>query len=132
MVPLLRSRTGEESHVTSIADTTMRGLEYALGGMKRRIDVHADNIANANTPGFRSARVDFESTLRHALAERGDLSRIAEPGVENAMGLADPTGNTVSLETEMTELMKANLMQRTLVNAYNFKIGVLRAAITGR
>ncbi len=48
------------------------------------------------------------------------------------MGLPDAQGNTVNLETEMTELMKANLMQRTLVNAYNFKIGVLRSAITGR
>lgn len=121
--------------MNSIGDLTMRGLEYALDGMKARMDVHANNLTNANTPGFRSARVDFESSLRQALGPGGrgtGMDRIAAPTVENAMGLADPTGNTVSLETEMTELMKANLMQRTLVNAYNFKVGVLRAAITGR
>ncbi len=117
--------------MTSISDTAMRGLEYALDGMKTRMDVHADNLTNVNTPGFRSSRVDFESSLRQALTT-GDLDRVAAPEVTNAMGLPDAQGNTVSLETEMTEMMKANLMQRTLVNAYNFKIGVLRAAITGR
>lgn len=117
----------------AIGDTTMRGLEYALDGMKARMDVHANNLANANTPGFRSARVDFESSLKQALtSRRPDLDRAPAPRITNAMGLPDPYGNTVSLETEMTELMKANLMQRTLVNAYNFKVGVLRAAITGR
>jgi flagellar basal-body rod protein FlgB len=126
---------GEEDDVNSIGDTTMRGLEYALDGMKARMDVHANNLTNANTPRFRSARVDFESSLKQALAskdrDRG-FDRIAAPQIENAMGLPDAQGNTVSLETEMTELMKANLMQRTLVNAYNFKVGVLRSAISGR
>ena len=114
-------------------DGTMRGLEFALDGMKARFDVHAHNLANANTPGFVSRRVDFESSLREAM-QTGDLDRLAtaEPATRNAMGLPDAQGNTVSLETEMTELMKANLMQRTLVNAYNHKVGVLRAAITGR
>lgn len=112
---------------------TMQGLEFALDGMKARFDVHANNLANANTPGFVSERVDFESTLRDALQGRDlDGLRSAEPTTSNAMGLPDAQGNTVSLETEMTELMKANLMQRTLVNAYNHKVGVLRAAITGR
>jgi flagellar basal-body rod protein FlgB len=117
--------------VNPIGDTTMAGLEYALDGMKARMDVHADNLANANTPGYISRRVDFETSLKQALAT-DDLGDVAAPDVENAMGLPDAQGNTVSLETEMTELMKANLMQRTLVNAYNFKVGVLRAAITGR
>lgn len=114
-------------------DGTMQGLEYALGGMKGRFDVHANNLANANTPGFVSSRVDFESTLRQAV-DTGELDRLQgeAPQTRNAMGLPDAQGNTVSLETEMTELLKANLMQRTLVNAYNYKVGVLRAAITGR
>ncbi|MEX0834747.1 MAG: flagellar basal body rod protein FlgB [Nitriliruptor sp.] len=117
--------------MTSISDGAMRGLEYALDGVKTRMDVHADNITNVNTPGFRSSRVDFESNLRQAMVSgRFDTAPAAE--VRNAMGLPDAQGNTVNLETEMTELMKANLMQRTLVNAYNFKIGVLRSAITGR
>lgn len=117
--------------MTTISDTTMRGLEYALDGLKARLDVHANNLTNANTPGFRSGRVDFEANLKQAIAA-DDLGRAPAPALSNAMGLPDARGNTVSLETEMTELMKANLMQRTLVNAYNFKIGVLRAAITGR
>lgn len=117
--------------MTSIGDTTMQGLEYALDGLKARLDVHADNLSNANTPGYRSGRIDFETSLKQALAT-GRFDRAAGPEVRNAMGLPDAQGNTVSLETEMTELMKANLMQRTLVNAYNFKVGVLRAAITGR
>jgi flagellar basal-body rod protein FlgB len=116
-----------------VIDATMRGLEFALDGMKARFDVHANNLANANTPGFISSRVDFETALRQAVdTDDVDALQEATPQVRNAMGLPDHQGNTVSLETEMTELMKANLMQRTLVNAYNQKVGVLRTAITGR
>lgn len=117
--------------MTSIGDTTMQGLEYALGGVRQQLDVHANNLANANTPGFVSTRVDFATTLRDAV-DRGDLDTVAAPAVENAMGLPDAQGNTVSLEQEVSGMMKANLMQRTLVNAYNFKVGVLRTAINGR
>lgn len=115
-------------------DTTMRAVEYALDGLKTRQDVHANNIAHVNTPGFRADRVDFESHLRTALS-RGPLtaeSRMAGPSVNPADTIVDPFGNSVDLADEMTEIVKSNLTQDAMVRAYNFKVNVLRTAIGNR
>lgn len=114
-----------------LSDTTMRAVEHALDGLKARFDVHAANITNANTPGYRAARVDFETSLRDALAT-GDVDRAAAPAVLPGSGLPDPQGNTVNLEDELAQMMKDSLLQEAMVNAYNFKVGVLRTAIQGR
>lgn len=117
--------------VDGIADSTMRAAEYALRGLTQRADVRANNLANTNTPGFRAGRVDFESTLRAALTA-GRPESAAAPVVSPDLTLADPTGNTVSMENELVGMMKDNLLRDAMVNAYNFKAGVLRTAIQGR
>jgi len=114
-----------------ISDTTMRAVEYALGGLKARGDNRAHNVANVNTPGFEAKDVDFESTLRTALTLGGDPGRAAPPAVTPGQGLPNGLGNTVDLETEIVGLMKDNLLRDAMVNAYNFKTNVLRTAING-
>jgi flagellar basal body rod protein FlgB len=37
----------------------------------------------------------------------------------------------VNLELETTEMTKDNLMVQALVNGYNYKVGMLRSAISG-
>ena len=115
-------------------DTTMRAVEYALDGLKTRQDVHADNIANVNTPGFRAKRVDFESHLRSALdkGEIDDRTRLIGPSLNPADTIVDPFDNSVDLADEMTEVVKTNLGQDAMVRAYNFKVNILRSAIGGR
>lgn len=120
-----------------LTDTTMHAVEWALRGIQMRQDVHAHNVANVNTPNYIGQRVDFESSLQAALG-RGDVDSLTKPGgnrspsVENAMGIADKNGNTVQLEDEMVGMVKNNLSQQAMVNAYNFKINVLRTAIGRR
>ena len=114
-----------------ISDTTMRAVEYALQGLDARGDVRAHNIANVNTPGFQAMRVDFESALQTAL-ERGDGAPPAGVSTRVDPNLQNGQGNTVSLENELVGLIKDNLMRDTLVNSYNHKAGLLRAAISGR
>lgn len=113
-----------------ISDSTMRAVEYALDGLKTRADTRAHNIANVNTPGFGAKKVDFESSLRSALAF-GAPERAPAPAVVPGDGLPNKQGNTVDLETELVGFMKDNLMRDAMVNAYNFKVGVLRTAING-
>lgn len=113
-----------------LIDTTMRAAEYAIRGLSQRADVRANNIANLNTPFYRADRVDFESTLQSALAT-GDATTVAAPAVVPDAGMPDAMGNTVDLETEITGMMKDNLLRDAMVNAWNFKIGVLGTAIRG-
>jgi flagellar basal-body rod protein FlgB len=116
--------------VAGIGDTTMGAVEYALRGLAQRADVRANNLANVNTPGFRAARVDFESALAGALAA-GAPERAA-PAVLPAANLPNPNGNTVNLEGDLVGMMKDNLLREAMVNAFNHKAQLLRSAIGNR
>lgn len=111
-----------------IGDLTMDVIGYALDGVARRAEVRAHNVANLNTPGFVASTVPFEDVLAAALVD-GDLGDLTEPPVVPRPGVPDPLGNTVSLEAEVVDGMKDNLLFDTLVNSYNFKLEILRAAI---
>jgi flagellar basal-body rod protein FlgB len=113
-----------------IADRTMQALEYALAGLAARADVRANNIANEETPGFKATHLDFESELRNALRD-GDVGDIGTFGTSLRNTIPDAFGNTVNLELETTEMTKDNLMVQALVNGYNYKVGLLRSAISG-
>lgn len=117
--------------MVEFGDTTMDVVRYALSGLSRRTEVQADNLANLNTPLYRAKTVDFESTLQAAL-ERGEVRDAAEPAERPTADWADRNGNTVTLETEMSGLMKDDLLRQAMVRAFNFKTDTLRTAITGR
>ncbi len=110
-------------------DITTGAVETALRGLALRTEVRANNIANANTPGFRGARVEFEEQLRAAL-ERGLPS--ASPTVQPDMSLPNGAGTTVSVEGEMVGLLKDNLQREAMVQAFNHKANLLRTAMSQR
>ena len=111
-----------------INDVTMRAIEFALDGLALRSETIADNVSNAEVPGFRASRVDFEEQLRRAL-RGGSLSSLRRSSVTDAGGDPRPNGNTVVVENEVVEMIKTNLTQDAMVAAFNFKIGLLRSAI---
>ena len=60
-------RTGVTPHFSTtvrmgIFDLTDTILERAMSGSELRQSVLANNLANANTPGFKRSDVDFQST----------------------------------------------------------------------
>jgi len=69
----------------------------AMSALNTRLDVIANNLANMNTDGFKSSRVNFQDLMYQ---ER------AHPGVENANGDQRPTGLYVGLgvKTSGTQL----------------------------
>ncbi len=113
-----------------ISDQSMEAIEYALDALTTRSEVVANNVANSEVPGFLASRVSFENELRRALEGRGP-DRLGTPSVEVAPGQPDATGNTVNLETEVVEMIKTNLLQQAMVEAFNFKAGLLRTAMRG-
>lgn len=46
---------------------SLQTLKHALGVYADRGRVHARNVANAETPGYRSQQIEFEESLRFAL-----------------------------------------------------------------
>src|SRR5919112_4285909 len=64
-----RSRDGPRDPSLPVPryDNTQLGLERAISGAAMRQEVLANNLANAETPGFRRSDVDFHSTLAQAM-----------------------------------------------------------------
>jgi flagellar basal-body rod protein FlgB len=111
-----------------ISDLTMQTTQFALDGLAARSSARANNIANVTTPGYQASSVTFESALASALdkgttPDASGISNFVEQGTPNAQG------NTVSLQAEMTQGMKDSLTYESMVNGFNYKVGILHAAI---
>lgn len=57
-----------------MATVDINFMRAALDGLALRQEAIANNIANAETPGYRRATVNFESTLRNELASQQQLA----------------------------------------------------------
>ncbi len=108
-------------------DPLMSTVEYALGGLQQRLDAISDNVANANTPSYRSKRVEFESGLADALTS-GRPAPDRAPRTVGGADLVDSNGTSVSLENELTDLAKTSLSRQVLVSSFNYKLSLIRAA----
>ena len=107
----------------------MTALQMSLRGLATRQRAIADNVANAETPGFTAKRVDFESSLRTAMAQHSPQStKISE---ESSKDPVNASGNNVSLEAETLDLTDTNLRYQLSIEALNSKYRLLRTAIRG-
>jgi flagellar basal-body rod protein FlgB len=114
--------------VAVIGDVTSSALKAALDGLAQRQRVTADNIANINTPGFLAGRVDFESSLRVALAG-GENPASAEAVVGRSLEPTNTNGNNVNLDTETVSATETGLRYQLALNALDGKYNSLRTAL---
>jgi flagellar basal-body rod protein FlgB len=111
-------------------DTTQIALERAIQGASTRQTALANNIANANTPGYRRRDVDFHSALRGAMRDgkTGLESLTFSPQVD-AGGQVRADGNGVDIDTEASYLAQAGLEYQGLVTVARGRIDIIQAAI---
>ncbi len=80
-----------------------------------KAQVHAGNIANQNTPGYKARAVAFDAAFQEALDSGDEAALEVEPMVyEPRNTMEQPDGNDVSLNREIIESAK----NQTLYNAY--------------
>lgn len=67
--------------------------------LQHDLDVTANNIANANTAGFKGERVAFDTLLQNAGDEHGGVDYVVDIGsyVDTRQGAITQTGNTFDL-----------------------------------
>jgi flagellar basal-body rod protein FlgB len=53
----------------NLISSTVEAVERSLDGLALRHEAYATNIANLNTPGYVAEQVNFEQSLRDALAQ---------------------------------------------------------------
>ncbi len=76
-----------------MAINALHSAASGLSALSTSIDVTANNLANANTVGFKTSRTNFEDLL---------YLQKAQPGVENANGDMRPAGIQVGLGTRLS------------------------------
>ncbi|MCE9620939.1 MAG: flagellar basal body protein [Actinomycetia bacterium] len=108
-------------------DPLFSTVEYAMGGLQLRLDTIAHNVANVNTPLYRSQTVNFEDGLTSAL-RAGKPAPATAPQVRAGFDLVDHNGTSVSLENELTTLAKSSLERQVMVSSFNYKVDILKAA----
>lgn len=100
--------------------------------------VIANNIANNDTPGFKSSYVTFESQLRSKLLGT-EGSEAVRKGIDGSVILVNQTttestrldGNNVQAEAENVELARAQLQYDYQIKVLNSEFKQLRTAIKG-
>jgi len=117
--------------ILPISDVSTRALQAALKGLDERQRDIADNVANVETPGFRAGVVNFEDSLRTALAEGSDVSD-ATATVTSSQAPTRLNGNNVNLDMEMVAQSESLLRTQLVVAALNSKYSMLRTAISGQ
>ena len=109
-----------------------------------RQQVIAENIAHADTPGYRARDIaDFAATLEHgpAFAARttrpghipfGADPRGFEPREVAAMGAETPNGNSVSLEDQMMRAAEIRQEHDLALGVYTKTLAILRETVARR
>jgi flagellar basal-body rod protein FlgB len=95
---------------TQLSDQIARYLDLAAAGAK----LTAANMANVDTPGYRTLGMDFEAEMREAMDDAGGGQAPRRIRVSDVEGLITrPDGNNVSIDRESLNLAEAQLKFRT-------------------
>lgn len=128
-------------------DKTTNALAASIGMRQMRNTVISSNIANAETPGYKAKKMDFEGALQRALDLDGANSLSTSSGDHFAVGGVSVTktrpdiyddpegavnndGNSVDIEKEMSALSENAVMYKAALQLINKKMAALKYAAT--
>jgi flagellar basal-body rod protein FlgB len=107
---------------TPLSEALGRYLDLTTEQMK----LTASNMANVDTPGYKTQGFDFESEFAREL----ENSSLAAPSAQDVDGLvARPDGNNVSMDRESIQLAKAQLQFRMGTELLKHEYSMVMSAI---
>jgi flagellar basal-body rod protein FlgB len=118
-------------------DTTQLALERAIEGASLRQTALANNLANANTPGYQRVDVDFHTALGRAL-ESGAGTRAAldrtgfSAQADGSAGAVRADGGTVDADAEAAKLAANALEHQAAVQIAATRNAILSIAMGAR
>ena len=125
-------------------------LKKTLDAQAMRQRAHTQNIANAETPGYKRVAVDFEDQLKSVLAnEQSSTLSTSDPRHMSTGGngtledlsattheeATDPTGtgvNAVNIDFEMAQMAETQLRYMTALELLKRRYSSLKSAIKGQ
>jgi flagellar basal-body rod protein FlgB len=113
----------------NLFDNTELGLQAAIRGAGMRQTVLAQNLANANTPGYLRKDVDFESTLADAMSAGLNPDQVQFSATTDGSAPMQADGNSVDVDTESAKLAQNGLEYESLVAVERTRLDILRSAM---
>lgn len=129
-----------------VNDKTLQALAAGMKFREMRQEIISSNVANAETPGYKAKRLDFEAALARALdvdgqmnlkiadgqhfnVGSGGMQNIAPETYDDPNGVVSEDGNTVNREQEMAAMAQNKIMYDALVQLMNKKLGLMKYTI---
>jgi flagellar basal-body rod protein FlgB len=124
---------GEGTRKVDLFSPSILGVEKAMQGSLLRQQVLANNIANANTPGFQRSDVNFQSALAQAFSSGSPTasqiqSMTFQPQTASS-GAMQVDGNSVDINTEMADMSENTLDYQALESVMGAQMSILKTAI---
>mgnify|MGYP006394212995 CR=1 FL=1 len=119
--------------------------EQALNLRVERAEVLANNLANADTPGFKARDLDFKAALQSATSSfdtpmeqthAGHMNASGTQGMETELLYRNPLqpsidGNTVDSQQEQAQFMRNAMDFQSSFQFLNSKFSGLKKALSG-
>jgi flagellar basal-body rod protein FlgB len=133
--------------MSNLFDRTTNALASTINMRVLKQNVISSNVANAETPGYKAKKVDFEEALSRALDQEGSgrihaespdhfligqgaIGRVKADIYDNPDVNTSPDGNTVDLEREMAALAENAVLYRAAIQLINKKLGAMKYALS--
>lgn len=126
--------------IDNLGGVTSQLVSAAVDAAIKRHQVHAHNIANSETPGFVSSRLEFESQLKALWAQ---LNQVDNPRSANThlakfrdevagTSMIKPSDReTVQLDQELAAISQNVLYYHALLDAAGKRSAIIKMAING-
>lgn len=117
-------------------------MRKALDGAWRRHEVLANNVANAETPGYKRRDLDFRTALAEARRASSPTFLATDPRhitpaleaqpwrIGQDQSSITPDGNSVDIDREMGEVSTNALYYSAVSGQLNAHLSLIRRAIT--
>jgi len=113
----------------NLFDNTELGLQAAIRGADMRQTTLAQNLANANTPGYVRKDVDFQSTLAAAMQEGMSPDQVQFDVTTDGSAPMQADGNSVDADTESAKMAENGLQYQSLVAIAKGRLDIITSAI---
>ena len=110
-------------------DALLSRMERAMDVASRRQQLTASNVANIDTPGYRTQDIDFDEALRRAVRENEPAMTAAKAGTVRGLTTRND-GNDVSPDREMLALAETRLRYETAAAVARLRLRQIRAALS--
>jgi len=125
---------GTEMLFDKITQGLIAGTHYS--GLRHK--TIANNLANADTPGYKALDISFNEQLNHFISKKHDDLDSVSLSPPTLILEPDPTSgqprtdlNTVNVDQELVKLSQNTILHNTYLQLLGVKFRILKSAISG-